>query len=442
MYCVPRIPAKNTLMRYSYAYDAAGNITVKDTEHGAYAYGYDVLDRLTSATYPTSGETFSYDKVGNRIKHNSAVWTYNANNELLTRPNVSYAYDANGSQVKATAGTTVTNYIYNGEHRLAQVKQGATTIAAYQYDPFGRRISKMVNGSTIYYFYNNEGLTAEADSTGKVLVSYGYAPNSIWGTDPMYLRVNNTYHYYLNDHLGTPQQLAMKNGARTWAAIYEAFGKATVTTSTITNNLRFPGQYADGETGLHYNLNRYFDSASNRYIKTDPIGLWGGRNNYIYANANPNYYIDPDGTFFMLPGMVIGAIAGGIGGYITSGTWEGVAAGFVVGGITGLLPGSSGIFANFIRNAITSAAGQITGNALCSEKSWSEGISFQSLIVSGVVGFVGKPFARWWNASKIKQGFLYTRSDKAVLDEAVATGFATGFGEWIGNPPDLSTYGK
>ena len=35
-------------MRYSYAYDAAGNITVKDTEHGAYAYGYDVLDRLTS----------------------------------------------------------------------------------------------------------------------------------------------------------------------------------------------------------------------------------------------------------------------------------------------------------------------------------------------------------------------------------------------------------
>ena len=48
-------------MRYSYAYDAAGNITVKDTEHGAYAYGYDVLDRLTSATYPTSGETFSYD---------------------------------------------------------------------------------------------------------------------------------------------------------------------------------------------------------------------------------------------------------------------------------------------------------------------------------------------------------------------------------------------
>ena len=96
-------PAKNTLMRYSYAYDAAGNITVKDTEHGAYAYGYDVLDRLTSATYPTSGETFSYDKVGNRTAHNNgSPWAYNANNELTARPAITYAYDANGSQIKKT----------------------------------------------------------------------------------------------------------------------------------------------------------------------------------------------------------------------------------------------------------------------------------------------------------------------------------------------------
>ena len=189
-------------MRYSYAYDAAGNITVKDTEHGAYAYGYDVLDRLTSATYPTSGETFSYDKVGNRTAHNNgSPWAYNANNELTARPAITYAYNANGSQIKKTEGTTVTDYIYNGEHRLSQIKQGATTLASYAYDPFGRRISKTVNGATTYFYYSDEGLTAEADHTGAVKVSYGYAPNSTWGTDPLYMRVNNTYHYYLNDHL-------------------------------------------------------------------------------------------------------------------------------------------------------------------------------------------------------------------------------------------------
>jgi uncharacterized protein RhaS with RHS repeats len=42
------------------------------------------------------------------------------------------------------------------------------------------------------------------------------------------------------------------NGAIVWAATYESFGSATITTATITNNLRFPGQYFDSESGLHY----------------------------------------------------------------------------------------------------------------------------------------------------------------------------------------------
>jgi RHS repeat-associated protein len=303
-------PAKNTLMRYAYAYDAAGNITVKNTEHGNYAYGYDVQDRLTSAAYPTSSETFAYDKVGNRIAHNGgSPWTYNANNALTARPAITYQYDANGSQIKKTEGATVTDYIYNGENRLTQIKQGATTLASYAYDPFGRRISKTVNGTTTYYFYNDEGLTAEADSTGAVQVSYGYAPNSTWGTDPLYMRVNGTYHYYLNDHLGTPQQLAMKNGATTWSAIYEAFGKATVTSSSITNNLRFPGQYADSETGLHYNMFRTYDHQTGRYIMVDLAGLNGGNNSYIYAGSAPITVTDNLGLF--AGGPIIGP--GGIG---------------------------------------------------------------------------------------------------------------------------------
>ena len=294
-------PAQNTLMRYAYAYDAAGNITVKNTEHGTYNYGYDIVDRLTSAISPTAQEAFAYDKVGNRIKHNSgSPWAYNANNELTSRPAISYQYDANGSQIQKTEGTTVTDYIYDGSNRLSKVKQGATTLASYAYDPFGRRISKTVNGTTTYYYYSDEGLAAEAVSsgtngTGAITQTYGYAPNSIWGTDPIYTKAGGSYHYYLNDHLGTPQQLALKNGAKTWSAVYEAFGKATVTTSTITNNLRFPGQYADSETGLHYNWNRTYDNQIGRYIKADPIGIRGGVNGYLYTNSNPIIYIDNKG---------------------------------------------------------------------------------------------------------------------------------------------------
>ena len=43
-------------------------------------------------------------------------------------------------------------------------------------------------------------------------------------------------------------------------------------------NVRFPGQYYDRESGLHYNLHRYFDPAVGRYISADPIGQAGGLN--------------------------------------------------------------------------------------------------------------------------------------------------------------------
>ncbi len=94
---------------------------------------------------------------------------------------------------------------------------------------------------------------------------------------------------------GHPKALTDASGQVVWKASYSPFGKASITTQGPTFNLRFPGQYYDAETGLHYNWRRY-DPNTGRYITSDPIGLAGGINTYAYALSNPIGNADPTGS--------------------------------------------------------------------------------------------------------------------------------------------------
>jgi len=107
--------------------------------------------------------------------------------------------------------------------------------------------------------------------------------------------------YFHNDHLGTPQAMTDASGSVVWQADYKPFGEANVHTETIVNNLRFPGQYYDAESGLHYNYFRDYDPGIGRYVESDPIGLAGGINTYAYVGNNPLYWIDPLGLAAAVP---------------------------------------------------------------------------------------------------------------------------------------------
>jgi RHS repeat-associated protein len=290
-------PGQNTLMTRDYTHSAAGNITAKNTEHGNYQYDYDKLQRLIEAENPLSpDESYSYDALGNRLTSAgvSGDWHYTANNELLGYDNVSYAYDNNGNTIRQTSGLQETNYLYDVEDRLVQVEDGmGTTIAEYYYDPFGRRLWKDVDGIRTYFVYSDEGLVGEYDESGAELRGYGYAPDSQWSTDPLFYKQDGRYYWYQNDHLGTPQKIIETSGRVVWSAVYDSFGNVQLETAEITNNLRFAGQYHDAETGLYYNLNRYYDPITGRYLRTDPFGE--GLNLYAYVFNNPNNLIDPLG---------------------------------------------------------------------------------------------------------------------------------------------------
>jgi len=86
--------------------------------------------------------------------------------------------------------------------------------------------------------------------------------------------IPHTNLYYVhNDHLGTPQAMTDAIGSVVWRAHYDPFGHATIdAASTTALNVRFPGQYFDAETGLHYNYYRYYDPESGRYLTADPRG--------------------------------------------------------------------------------------------------------------------------------------------------------------------------
>ena len=91
-------------------------------------------------------------------------------------------------------------------------------------------------------------------------------------------------YFFHNDHLGTPQVVTDENQEVVWEAEYDPFGRATETVAMIDQNLRFPGQYYDSETELHYNYFRTYDPTTGRYIEGDPIGLDGGLNPVSYTH--------------------------------------------------------------------------------------------------------------------------------------------------------------
>jgi len=124
--------------------------------------------------------------------------------------------------------------------------------------------------------------------------------------------------YLHTDHLGTPRLATNATGQVIWRWDGNAFGNTAPNEDpdndgTLTTiNLRMAGQFADGESGLFYNWNRYYDPRTGRYITSDPMSVaehfmrWHAGlgklaqglpevNSYTYVNNNPLRFVDPFG---------------------------------------------------------------------------------------------------------------------------------------------------
>jgi len=118
------------------------------------------------------------------------------------------------------------------------------------------------------------------------------------------------------DHLNTPRLVADSAGAAVWRwDQQEPFGanipdENPSSLGAFEFPLRFPGQYADKETGLAQNWHRDYWADGGRYTRSDPVGLVGGLNTYVYV-LSPLLEIDPEGLMGYPPGS--GTYAPGTG---------------------------------------------------------------------------------------------------------------------------------
>ena len=294
------------IQNLSYSHDANGNLnTATDLLASAntQTFTYDALNRLLNATGPNSF-TYTYDAVGNRTtdsKNNAeTLYTYDAaSQKLLTQTGARPDAILTGPTGNITQSEGKT-YAYAPDQRLIAATQAAATLATYNYNPQGQRINKTTTTGTTGYDYNPQGQLLGETGPG-LAASYVYLDGEPLArvdynlTDTSGNVAAWNIAYYHNNPIGAPIKTSDRLGNVSWTGQLDPFGNVLPINPSITQNLRFPGQYYDAESGLIYNNQRWYDPWTGRYLQSDRIGLAGGINTYTYVGNNPLNLTDPNG---------------------------------------------------------------------------------------------------------------------------------------------------
>ncbi len=312
-----------TLLDLNYAYDPNGNPT--GVNGGGETYGYDELNRLTSAGGPFGTLSYSYDQVGNRLSEvvngTGTTYSYGNYNKLLSAGSTTYTYDNNENTVSKSSGSNSWTYAYDYENRLKQVTLNGQSVLQASYDGDGRRIQTVTGDTTIYHYLANSwdpGYVKDLSTgvTTDVVFAGSFRVGKVQGG------VN--YYYHL-DRLGSVRLVTQSASIQSFTAKYLPYGTPYGTSGS--ESFQYTGKQLDVSTGLYYYGYRYYDGEVGRFISEDkapqrpnaplnPGGIarsqvldeYGSEplqpqslNLYVYAMNNPLRYVDPTGGQAVLP---------------------------------------------------------------------------------------------------------------------------------------------
>jgi RHS repeat-associated protein len=253
------------------------------------AFDYDDQSRLTGVYGGSDTESYSYDADGNRLSQTingtSASFSYSGSSNRLTGISgavaMSYGYDAQGSTTTENGTAT---YGYDPFNRL-----GSAGSATDYVSPEGQRLRKQTSSGTTY-FAPDSGGTLWAENDNGTWVDY------VWLNGRLIGRIaGSTVDAIHADQTGRPQVVTDASQAVVWKATNYPFEREVAQDDIGGLNLGFPGQYYDVERGLWNNGFRDYNASLGRYVESDPTGLGGGVNTYVYAEGYPLGYADPLG---------------------------------------------------------------------------------------------------------------------------------------------------
>jgi len=387
-----------------YDYDVQQRLTALTNEltHETRQLHYDAEDRLLALTNGPYQERFRYNAVGSLTQLNGQPVETGPMGEIRAIGPDRWRYDAlgNATRLRGPQGMLDLDFARNGTLSRLQVNG---QVWQYTYDGLGRRTGK-TNGDERWQYGWLEGrlVTESYQATAQsqpVLRQYVYHPDSF--TPVAFVEAGQLF-IMQADVRGAVTDVYDPQGRLVWQAQYTAYGSCRIVVGQIRQDFRLAGQWADSESGLYYNLSRYYAPFAASYLSLDPRWLDTLDNHpYAYARANPFGRHDPLGDF--APLLVIGgaALVGGvISGGITAwqgGSWRqigasfahgalsgaGAAAGAMLGGVPGMMAGAAA--GGFLGSLAEQA---INGEELC----W--GCALESALVEGLfagaLGLAGK----------------------------------------------------
>jgi RHS repeat-associated protein len=316
------------LQHRSYGYRSDGSLTrVGDLLNGDRHFTLDAVGRVTAVRARDWEETYAYDSEGNQT---FAEWPAThagreavgqrvySGTRIVRAGGVHYEHDDAGRIVlrrktRLSRKPDIWRYCWDAEDRLTSLTTPDGTRWRYLYDPLGRRVAKQRLGEdgqsvleeTTYTWDGHqlcEQVSPVADRSRAVVITWDHE-----GRRPLTQReriicedtpqeiVDKRFFAIVSDLVGTPTELVDESGNIAWRTRATLWGTTTWNVdATAYTPLRFPGQYFDPESGLHYNYFRTYDPETGRYLSTDPLGLAPAPNPSAYVH-NPHTWIDPLG---------------------------------------------------------------------------------------------------------------------------------------------------